>query len=1061
MIALRIEPSPVGGTKPIIITLFGSPQITVVGRVLTLARRQARALLYRVAAASQPVPRDQLGFLLWPDVPETTARRNLTVLLSQVRQALPATALISTSSGIALDPALAEVDVAVASALAAAGLRQGDLDQLAAAADLYRGPFLDGLVLPDADEFQSWLTQERQAWERWYLDLLNALVEGYTAAGQYPPAIAAAQRALAADPLAEEVHRRLIELYGLLGDRGAAARQFERCVAILEQELGAAPLPATRAAYEAVRDGQNTGAGRAQPPTTTSASGGEQRRPAIPAPSSPLIGRTSEIATLLGVLERGDARLLTLTGIGGSGKTRLALEVLARASAQLPDEIFFVPLALLHDTALLLDAIARACGVEGFGTTTTAAALIGAFHGRRVLLALDNFEHLLPALPQLAELLRDLPGLRLLVTSRSLLHLSGEQVFPVTPLPVPDLANLPPPEALAGQPAVALLLARTQAGNHQFALTPENAADLAAICVRLDGLPLALELAAARLRLMAPRSLLQRLEQRLSLLSQGARDLPERQRSLRGVIAWSYELLNVREQRLFERLAAFAGSWSIDAAEQLASEPGQPAPDDAIDDLTALVDASLVQQTVGVGGEPRLQLLETVRLFAQEQLQGRGAAQDVAERHMRLYAERAAQIAPQLRAADAPRWLDWVEDDEPNMLAALDHAAASGDDGAALQLFSALLVFWSFRGHLHQGHHWIERAFPLARPASRAEPDSEHVLRAQAQFEAGNLYFHKGENALARDLLAASVAWWRALERPERHAGAFASALGTLGVIAELSGDHARAAVLMAEVESLVATTGDSRAHGQQALNRGVLARFGGRPWEARGHLSAALGFYRHVGDLEFVSIALLNLTPVLLVLGDEAGAEALADEALALGRRLKSQTLVANVLNDLGEIARYRGADELAHAYYSESLTLLRRMGNRNMAPRLLHNLGQLALRQGDYGHAGQHFAESLRLFSEQGLERGMLEGLIACGSLAAARDMPLLAAQLWGAAEHLAGQPGLDLWPPDQLAYAAALAQAHATSSSEAFAAARQQGRSLTWAAARALAEQAGALE
>jgi predicted ATPase/DNA-binding SARP family transcriptional activator len=1073
MANVRPLPYPAVAAAPVAITLLGPPQVTVGGRPMTLARRQARALLFRVAAAAQPVPRDQLGFLLWPDAPEETARRNLTVLLSQLRQALPPDTLVSVNGGVALDPALVAVDVAMAAIWSGAGLRDGRLDLLAAAAALYHGPFLDGLALPDAEEFEGWLTQERQAWERWHLDVLNALVEGYAAAGEYPAAIAAAQRALATDPLAEELHRRLIELYARQGDRVAALRQFEQCVLLLERELGVEPLPATRHAYESARD--ETAAGHdAQPsgaaarhvirsPYATpaglvpgdAANGDDVRRPGLPQPANPLIGRTQELAALLALLQRNEVRLLTLTGPGGSGKTRLALELLAQVAGDGSAEVRFVPLAALHDPALLLDAIARACGVQPGRASSTAAALSTALSGRRVLLALDNFEQLLPAAPQLAELLQALPGLQLLVTSRSVLRLSGEHVFPVPPLPVPELANLPPAEQLATQPSVALLLARTQALNPGFALADDNASELAAICVRLDGLPLALELAAARLRLLTPRALLKRLDHRLALLTEGPRDLPERQRSLRAVIAWSYGLLDLRERLLFERVAVFAGSWSLDTAEEFVGSPGGLPQSNVLDGLAALVNASLVQQTAGADGEPRLQLLETVRAFAWERLAARGLAQSAADRHLQLFAARAAEVAPQLRMAEAPRWLDRVEDDEPDMIVALERAASSGDKEAALQLLSALLPYWSFRGRLNEGHYWLTRTLPLLSGIRDDETEALRALRAWTQFEAGNLCFHKGDLLSTIRFLEASVAGWRTVAGQELHAAAIAQSVGTLWVANELSGHHDDAARAWAALEALAAATGNAGAQAQLALNRGVLARSNGKPLLAREQLGAALAFYRRRGDLEFLAITLLNLSSVLLILGDEAGAEAHATEALQLGQGLRSQTLLANALNDLGEIARYRGADELAELRYSESLQLLRRTGNRGQIPRLAHNLGQLALRQGDLVRAGEQYVESLQLFAEQRVERGMLEALIALGALATRQGRPLLAARLWGATEGLGGQPGLDLWPPDQLAYAEALVHARAASASDAFTAAWQAGRSLSWEAALTLVE------
>jgi predicted ATPase len=266
------------------------------------------------------------------------------------------------------------------------------------------------------------------------------------------------------------------------------------------------------------------------------------------------------------MLQGADVRMLTLCGPGGSGKTRLALQVAWEMHARFADGVVFVPLAPLHNPDLVIDAIAQACGLHATGAVALGDEVRSYLRGKQLLLVLDNFEHLLPAAVPVADLMAAAPGLRILATSRSVLNLSGEQIFPVPPLPLPDLARLPAPSDLAQQPTVALLLDRTRAHTPAFQINASNAADIAAICVHLDGLPLAIELAAARLKTLSPRALLKRLDQRLSVLDRGPRDLPDRQRTLRAAIEWSYRLLDLHMQRLFEHLAVFAGGWTIEAA---------------------------------------------------------------------------------------------------------------------------------------------------------------------------------------------------------------------------------------------------------------------------------------------------------------------------------------------------------------------------------------------------------------------------------------------------------------------------------------------------------------
>jgi predicted ATPase/DNA-binding SARP family transcriptional activator len=1047
---------------PLQVTLLGPPQVLWEGGSLLIPRRQARALLYRLAAAPQPLGRDHLGFLLWPDSPQSVARRNLTVLLAQLRRVLPLPELLESSNDmIGLDQANIHVDTLTFLRVVPRALQTGQLAQLAEAVALYRGPFLDGFALPDAFEWEAWADGERQAWERRYLDLLAALITGYSQAGDYGAAIAAAQRALAADPLAEEQHRQLIELYARSGDRVAALRQFEQCILVLERELGVGPLPPTRAVYEAIRDGQYPLQAE-QPNNRTEAVLQPMRvgpvaltLAAPPTPLGALIGREQELETLRELLRAREARLLTLSGPGGTGKTRLALEVVRQAASHFADGVVFVPLAPLRDPGLVLDAIARACGIEGSGVPSASLALQVALRDRRMLIVLDNVEHLLQAAPQLTELLQALPTLQLLATSRSPLHVGGEHVFAVPPLPLPSLDELPPLLELAAQPAVALLLARTQALQPRFALTEDNARDLAAICVRLDGLPLALELAAARLRLIAPRALLKRLDHRLVLLTDGPRDLPPRQRTLREVIAWSYGLLDSAPRALFACLAVCAGSWSLEAAEELGRVTGHPAlqsPSGVLDALAALVDASLVQQITSANGVGRMQMLETIREYALERLDEGSGVAPVAAAHMHYYTAQATTAARELRTPEIPATLARLDEDHANLLAALEWATKQHERSATIALMHGLLPFWCVRGYLHEGRIWIERTLPTPLDLQdKLLPASEREKLALTYLHAVELYFLQGEYAAAAPCCEASVALWRTLN----NSGKLAIALITLAAAYEFAGNMAAAVGPLAEGEALAEAKGDAEAHAWLALERGRTARHRGRPREAREQLTAALAYYREQGDLWEAACIPLDLAPVLLALGDEAAAEMYAREALALARQLHSQTRIANALNELGEIARYRGDAAEAAACYTESMQLLQRVGNRSELPRLLHNLAYVALCERDVIAATDGFTRSMRLFTERQIERGVMEGLIGLGVVAVRLEQPLLAAQLWGAAEALGAHEGWELWPPDQLAYAWAVAEARAHSDHAAFDEAWQRGRAMSRAEACALAD------
>jgi predicted ATPase/transcriptional regulator with XRE-family HTH domain len=520
----------------------------------------------------------------------------------------------------------------------------------------------------------------------------------------------------------------------------------------------------------------------------------------LPVPLTPLIGRAREVATVSATLQRADVRLLTLLGPPGVGKTRLGLQVASDLRASFRAGVCFVALATIRDPDLVPAAIAQALDVHDAGDRPLIETLQAYLRDKHLLLVLDNVEQVVAAAPMISALLAAAPELKVLSTSRIALHLSGEHEYAVPPLELPDLLHLPPAEALAACPSVALFQARAQAVQPNFMLSSANAQAVAALCHRLDGLPLVLELAATRCKVFSPEALLARLDQRLPLLSTGARDLPPRQQTLRSAIAWSYDLLSAAEQMLFERLAVFAGGWTLHAAEAIcgdaetsrraSTEPvpeqsGTAAPYPAlavsvVDLLMSLIDHSLVQQVAivkpGVSDEPRFTMLETIREYALERLMERGEEEILRWHYAAYYLALAEQAEQGLQGPDARRWLDRLETEHDNLRAVLAFCLESRDLGPeasgqespilkpqafsrieiGLRLAAALWWFWWARGHGSEGRRWLAQVLT---DQDSGNPNKESLaVRAKALVAAGVLAAAMDVRA-ARRTLEAALAW--------------------------------------------------------------------------------------------------------------------------------------------------------------------------------------------------------------------------------------------------------------------------------------------------------------
>ncbi len=722
----------------------------------------------------------------------------------------------------------------------------------------------------------------------------------------------------------------------------------------------------------------------------------------LPAQPAPLIGRTRELLVARQLLLRPDVRLLTLTGAAGAGKTRLAIALAANVLPALGGTAEFVDLAPVHNAALVVPSIAQALGVLAAERTPDLERLQVALAGKRLLLLLDNFEHVLPAGVHLAELLAVCSHLTLLVTSRAPLRVRWEHVLEVPPLALPDIRQLPPLDVLAQVPAVALFTQRARAVDAGFRLTTRNARAVAELCVRLDGLPLAIELAAASSRALPPEVLLARLEYRLDLLTAGAPDLPPRHRSLRAALAWSYDLLSPPAQTLFRRLAVFRGGATLQAVEAVCrgSTLGTQPPGPAMwESLVALVDASLVRREHQAGGEPRFGMLESIREFAQERLAASGEEREIRRCHALFYLALAEDAAPELRSAGQLEWLEQLAGEYENLRAALVWAQDSPERAApqpaqveiGVRLAAALGWFWFLRGDRREGRAWLER---YAGQASEANVDSSACARAFC--DAGLLAQYDNDYDAAERLLEQALA----LSQECGDGAVVSCSLTRLGSLALARGDFARAATLASAGLERARALGDRWGAAFALHVLGLVERTLGHVEQASELLAQSLAQFRALGERWGTAASLQGLGQLALHTGECARADALWQERLALSRELGNTLAVAHTLDLLSTIARLQGQYERARILLDEALAIRRETGGGERLAWTLHSRGDLALAQDDFAEALACYRESLLLRSRAENRPGMAASLEAFARLAAARGQAARALTLAGAA-------------------------------------------------------------
>jgi predicted ATPase len=998
------------------LSLLGPLHVTLDGQPASgFESTKVRALLiYLAVEADRPHGRSALAGLLWPEQPEEVARNNLRQALANLRRAIAdqqaqPSFLLITRDTVQFNRASDHwLDVAAFGSLLAACASHAHrrpesckpcMQRMAQAALLYQGSFLAQFSVSDSVAFEEWALIRRERQQHLALDTLARLAAYHQQRGEYELAHNYAARQLELDPWREEAHRQLMSVLDLSGQRNEALAQYDQCRRILADELGVEPEPATTALYQHIRNGAGSELTAksselsARQRLTRNSKISTHHQYNFPAQLTSFVGREEELAALAELLANPTCRLITIIGPGGMGKTRLALQAAADQGEMFAAGTAFVPLAALSAADFLIPAITGALNITSQAQQDLKDQLFAYLRERELLLVLDNFEQLLEGAELLAEILARAPGVTLLVTSRERLALHGEWLFDLEGLSYPTGKAIDRPEMYS---AVQLFTQRASQVQRRFELGVDQAPSAAWICRLVEGLPLAIELAAATVRERSCAEIAAAIESNLLALATPLRNIPERHRSVWAAFEHSWRLLSQEQRRFMRRLAVFRGGFSDDAAmavcAELSIEPARSGNSDAVQSiLNSLVNKSLLRRS----SAGRYDIHELVRQYAGQKLRAARELDRARAAHFNYFLRFAEQAEPQLTGPEQAIWLDRLELENDNIRAALGWSFERPAVELAAQLAGALWRFWMARGYLGEGRGWLEKVLA---PENQLAPG----LRAKALKAIGVLAWSQGEYPQATEFCETSLAIYQRINDKD----GIATCLHYLGSLALHQGEYARSAQF----------------------------------------LEASLTLRRELGDRWGVAACLNNLGALAGRQGDIMQAEQFYEQGLAVVRELGDKERIAVMLDNLGAVARDRRDYARARQLYEEGLALFREVNNRWNIPTCLNNLAGIALDQDDYARARTLFRESLALLQDLGDKEGIaecLEGLAAVAARLARRPEDIKrAARLVGAAEALRAAIGSSLATVDRLLHERTIAAIRAGLDEAAFAATHGEG-------------------